>query len=522
MTPPATGRRRPRPPPRAPRAACGLWPSTSNGLSSRRSGGSRFLAPGIYIRRCRCLSSTLRGRCRGRRLAPRGRRPGPPRPARRVGRTARRRRAASAFCWPRTCDRPSRRSTMQPPTDAPCVSAGLTRRRASRGPWSRRTPQTRPPSSGTSSGRRARSGPPSRRAGAARHPLAGDFNCVLHAEDSAARGAAYQPAQAGACALRLPPTHFNLSDLRLHQQATAPSSSLPVYPLAGGWGGEAPRPRSRVGGLAARRLHVPAPALGPAAGRSLRRGGGGREHGRALAGGAAFVAPSAQPPGWTTSSGVACAPSWLTAKPAGAPSGALSRRAAWLAAPPGAAGAAALGGAAPRPRAPARLSGGEALEERLSRLARARQAELRRERRAARGPGRRRRARRRGGSCCRSGGARRRRRRCRPRLRRVRAEAARLGGRREGQRRGRRRTAARRCGISTAEQPTSWFHRLGRGAQAPAPPMRAIEDPSAGRPVTADTLAGSAGAGGPRRRPLRRRSRRPFRAEGARARRRGA
>jgi len=210
----------------------------------------------------------------------------------------------------------------------------------------------------------------------------------------------------------------------------------------------------------------------------------------------------------TTSSGVACAPSWLTAKPAGAPSGALSRRAARLAAPRAPPAPRRLRGAGAQAPGAGAAERWEALEERLSRLARARQAELRRERRAreaqaasavraaeaahaaavaARAPA----------AAVSAAAA------------RVRAEAARLGGRRKASAEAddvRGEALWHRYG----EQPTFWFHRLGRGAQAPAPPMRAIEDPRRAGRWRPTRSAGSPAPGGPRRRPLRRRSGRPF------------
>jgi len=133
--------------------------------------------------------------------------------------------------------------------------------------------------------------------GAAHTLLAGISIVFLHAEDSAP-GRSLPAGASRRMRPAPPPTHFNLSDLWLHQRATAAVFSLPVYPPAGGSGGEAPRPRLRRrrpccgGGCTCR--HLP---LGHAAGRSLppwRRRPGARP---SAGGGAAFVAPSAQPPG---------------------------------------------------------------------------------------------------------------------------------------------------------------------------------------------------------------------------------
>jgi hypothetical protein len=177
------------------------------------------------------------------------------------------------------------------------------------------------------------------------------------------------------------------------------------------------------------------------------------------------------------------------------------RGAFWSALPPGGAAGGAVGAAAGAASAAAAAGAGaqapgadaaerwEALKGRLARLARAREAELRRERRAREAQA---------ASAVRAAAA------AHAAAvaasapaaavsaaaARVRAEAARLAGRREASTAeddARGEALWHRYG----EQPTFWFHRLGRGAQAPAPPMRAINDPSAGRPVTADTLAGS-------------------------------
>ena len=59
---------------------------------------------------------------------------------------------------------------------------------------------------------------------AARVLLAGDFNCVLHAADSSAADAPHQAALPAACALRSLLVTFNLSDVWLHQQGGIPSS----------------------------------------------------------------------------------------------------------------------------------------------------------------------------------------------------------------------------------------------------------------------------------------------------------